>query len=125
MNRCLSSVLLVISVACCIFPNALSFSLVTLPCRASQELYSSSDDFASFAASLEGERDKGKKQSFPSRTVSVTEKNRSWQEDLDELLDPKTSLARKQILLSDLLNANTDIRAAIEAALRDRRVSFS
>ena len=72
---------------------------------------STADDFANFAASLEEET----KDDF------IT-KNKSWQEDLEELLEPKTPLARRQILLSDLMSANQDIQASVQAALRDRKV---
>jgi hypothetical protein len=51
--------------------------------------------------------------------------NRTWKNDLDELVDPRSSPARRQILLSQLLTANAEIRAAVEAALRDRKVRYN
>eukprot|EP00591_Stephanopyxis_turris_P007077 CAMPEP_0195525586 /NCGR_PEP_ID=MMETSP0794_2-20130614/26078_1 /TAXON_ID=515487 /ORGANISM="Stephanopyxis turris, Strain CCMP 815" /LENGTH=456 /DNA_ID=CAMNT_0040656073 /DNA_START=69 /DNA_END=1439 /DNA_ORIENTATION=+ len=46
----------------------------------------------------------------------------SWQESLEELLDPKTSTAKKQILLSDLMGANEDIRNDVVEALKERKI---
>ncbi|GAX11155.1 hypothetical protein FisN_9Hh248 [Fistulifera solaris] len=83
--------------------------------RATTTLASSTtDDFASFAASLEED----------TRSTTVTTKdpmikNKSWQEDLDEFLNPMTPAARKQVLLSDLAGANSEIQASIQSALRD------
>lgn len=90
------------------------------------------DDFANFAASLEEDDRKTEISdsvgSFESASSSAAEKpptakNKSWQEDLDELLNPMTPVARKQILLSDLAGANSDIQASIQSALRDGKVS--
>jgi hypothetical protein len=86
--------------------------------RATTTLASSTtDDFASFAASLEED----------TRSTTVTTKdpmikNKSWQEDLDEFLNPMTPAARKQVLLSDLAGANSEIQASIQSALRDGTV---
>lgn len=46
----------------------------------------------------------------------------SWQESLEQLLDPSTAAAKRQILLSDLLNSNEKIRNDVQAALRDRKI---
>lgn len=46
----------------------------------------------------------------------------TWQESLDSLLDPTTPLAKRQILLSDLLNANEDIRTSVQTALSERKI---
>ena len=46
----------------------------------------------------------------------------SWQESLEMLLDPSTPAAKRQILLSDLLNANDDIRNDVQNALKERKV---
>lgn len=48
----------------------------------------------------------------------------SWQESLEQLLDPTTAAAKRQILLSDLLNSNDKIRSDVQAALRDRKVKI-
>jgi hypothetical protein len=80
------------------------------------------DDFASFAASLEEDAAKQK------TSVAATGKNRNkaaqktWQADFERLLDPTTPASQRQILLSDLMNANAEIRASVEMALRDRNV---
>lgn len=92
-------------------------------CRAS----STTDEFAAFAASLEEEEEAEAPQTTKSSTASkaktsATNKNKSWQDDLDKLLDPTTPFTKRQILLQDLLSANEDIRSAVEAALRDRKV---
>ena len=93
-------------------------------CRSSS---STTDEFAAFAASLEVEEEAGAPQTTKSSTASKAKtseknKNKSWQDDLDKLLDPTTPFTKRQILLQDLLSANEDIRSAVEAALRDRKV---
>lgn len=67
----------------------------------------SRDDFASFADSLD--------ESDPMKM--------SWQDELDELLDPTTDMAKRQIILSDLLrNKNQDIRQAIQQAVQEGKM---
>jgi hypothetical protein len=46
----------------------------------------------------------------------------NWQAELEEFLDPFTSVARKQILFSSLLTANAEIRTAALTALREGKV---
>jgi hypothetical protein len=46
----------------------------------------------------------------------------TWQESLEQLLDPTTAAGKRQILLSDLLNSNEKIRNDVQAALRDRKI---
>ena len=58
---------------------------------------------------------------FASFERSLNEK-KTWQADLERLLDPSTSVAQRQILLSDLLNANAEIAASVQDALRSRKV---
>ena len=48
----------------------------------------------------------------------------TWQESLDSLLDPTTPAAKRQILLSDLLNASDDIRESVQDALPNRKVRY-
>ena len=48
----------------------------------------------------------------------------TWQESLDSLLDPTTPAAKRQILLSDLLNASDDIRESVQDALANRKVRY-
>ena len=95
----------------------------------SLRLFSSSagDEFAAFAASLEeDEPNQGPKKSVSTSsaatTSTATKTRKSWQDDLDKLVDPTTPFAKRQVLLQDLLSANGEIRSAVEAALRDRKV---
>lgn len=46
----------------------------------------------------------------------------TWQENLEMLLDPNTPAAKRQIILSDLLNANDDIRNDVQNALKERKI---
>ena len=71
------------------------------------------DEFASFAATLEEEP----------KTTNANVK--SWQTDLEQLLlDPKISLAQRQVLISDLMNANAEIRESVNTAIRERKVRW-
>jgi hypothetical protein len=91
------------------------------PYRATTLASSMTDDFANFATSLEEEKEPDTS-SFSMKDPMT--KNKSWQEDLDEFLNPMTPAARKQVLLSDLAGANSDIQASIQSALRDGTVRF-
>lgn len=71
--------------------------------------------FSAFADSLEDEID------IPSRQ-RVTTKEKSWQAKLEDLLDPKTNLAERQILLSELLNSNEQIQQSVMEALANRKI---
>ena len=55
--------------------------------------------------------------------VSSADNLPTWQESLDSLLDPTTPAAKRQILLSDLLNASDDIQKSVQDALAKRNVS--
>lgn len=46
----------------------------------------------------------------------------SWQESLEMFLDPGTPAAKRQILLSDLVNANDAIRNDVQSALKDKKI---
>lgn len=46
----------------------------------------------------------------------------TWKDSLDEFLDPLTPIAKKQVLLSDLINSNEEIRQSVEQALRERKI---
>jgi hypothetical protein len=46
----------------------------------------------------------------------------TWQDDLEEFLDPTTSLARRQIVLSRLVQSSAEIQQAVQTALRERQV---
>lgn len=47
----------------------------------------------------------------------------SWQENLEALLAPDTAVAKRQIVLSDLLNAAPEIQESVRTALKERKVS--
>ena len=49
---------------------------------------------------------------------------KTWQAKLEELLDPKTNLAERQILLSELMNSNEAIQQSVMDALANRKVSL-
>ena len=49
----------------------------------------------------------------------------SWQKKLDLLLAPDTSVAERQIVLSDLLGSTDEIQDSVQTALRERKVSVS
>lgn len=96
--------------------SAFSTRTVSFP-PSSTRLYADAqqDAFAAFADSLEED------------TVVVEEEkvDESWQERLEMLLDPLTPLAQRQVLMSELMASNEDIRNSVTAALRDRKVSHN
>ena len=47
----------------------------------------------------------------------------SWHENLEALLAPDTAVAKRQIVLSDLLNAAPEIQESVRTALKERKVS--
>eukprot|EP00541_Cyclophora_tenuis_P005607 CAMPEP_0116543816 /NCGR_PEP_ID=MMETSP0397-20121206/1775_1 /TAXON_ID=216820 /ORGANISM="Cyclophora tenuis, Strain ECT3854" /LENGTH=471 /DNA_ID=CAMNT_0004067965 /DNA_START=52 /DNA_END=1467 /DNA_ORIENTATION=- len=73
----------------------------------------SDSDFSAFADSLEQE---------PSYDDDTYGNNDPWQVKLETLLDPRTSVAQRQIMASELLSANEDIRESVLTALRDRKI---
>jgi helix-turn-helix protein len=93
---------------------------------------SSEADFSAFADSLDVDDDE-----VASTATSTTTRGKSstssssgsfekpWQAKLEELLDPMTSGAQRQILLSELLNANEKIRESVLDALSNRKVRES
>lgn len=46
----------------------------------------------------------------------------TWQENLEALLAPDTAVAKRQIVLSDLLNAAPEIQASVRTALKERKI---
>lgn len=68
--------------------------------------------FSAFADSLDDD------EIFDSDDDSET----TWQESLEMLLDPSTPLAKRQILLSDLLNSNENIQEDVRTALQERKI---
>ncbi len=75
------------------------------------------DAFSAFAESID-EDDLFSDDDASADTDVVT----SWQESLEMLLDPNTPAAKRQILLSDLVNSNDVIRNDLQSALKDRKV---
>lgn len=81
---------------------------------------SSSDDddvFSAFADSLDEDDLFDDKESSEDKNGTTP-----WQENLEMLMDPSTPVAKRQILLSDLMNANGDIRNDVQNALKDRKI---
>jgi hypothetical protein len=56
-------------------------------------------------------------------STAAAARESSWQESLELLLAPDTSVAERQILLSDLLNSGDKIQDSVRTALRERKVS--
>jgi hypothetical protein len=80
--------------------------------------------FSAFAESLdEDEILNDNKNSDESILGSRQKFDMPWQESLELLLDPATPTARRQILISDLLNANDDIKKDIMDAIKEKKVS--
>jgi hypothetical protein len=79
---------------------------------------STEDAFSAFADSLEDE---------PISAVvgggaEKTKKGKPWQTKLEDLLDPSTNMADRQVLLSELMSSNEDIRDSVMDALTKREV---
>lgn len=70
------------------------------------------DAFSAFADSLEEEPGSD---SFKSLETT-------WQAKLEDLLNPNTNLAERQILLSELMNSNEAIQESVLDALANRKV---
>jgi hypothetical protein len=51
-----------------------------------------------------------------------TAEDYSWQENLDLLFAPDTSVAERQIVLYDLLSSGDKIQESVRAALKERKV---
>lgn len=79
------------------------------------------DDFTSFETTLDVDSRQVVTRKFSTKQPVATQKS-TWQSDLERLLDPMTSVAQRQILLSNLLNANEEIRTSVQEAFRDRKV---
>jgi hypothetical protein len=77
----------------------------------------SSDAVAGFSNSM---KDDGLN-SGPNNGRTST-KEATWQAKLEALLDPTTSLAKRQILLSELVTANQEIRESVLLALTQRKI---
>ena len=57
------------------------------------------------------------------KLLSSIEKN-TWQQNLDNFLDPFVSPDKKQVLLSDLISQNEEIRTSLQSAIQERTVSI-
>jgi hypothetical protein len=79
--------------------------------RPSTFLKSTDAAFSAFADSLENE---------PEPEVEKLEKK--WQAKLEDLLDPQTNMAERQILMSELLSSNDEIRESVLDAIASRKV---
>ncbi|KAL9180403.1 hypothetical protein ACHAXT_008373 [Thalassiosira profunda] len=53
---------------------------------------------------------------------SEEDEDSSWQKKLDLLLAPDTSVAERQIVLSDLLGSTDEIQDSVQTALRERKI---
>jgi len=91
--------------------------------RKAYPLFSSttSTDFSTFANSLEADLDDENDVDEPIRTFASAD-DKPWQAKLDDLLDPATNLADRQILLSELLTSNDQIRDDVLDALTNRKI---
>jgi len=79
--------------------------------------FSSDDAFSAFADSLDEDSLFDDNDDTDDDFTEPT-----WQEALDSLLDPATPAAKRQIVLSDLLNASDDIRESVQDALTKRKI---
>jgi len=76
--------------------------------------------FSAFAESLDEDDLFGSSEEF--NGIGGDDETLSWQESLESLLDPTTPQVKRQILLSDLLNANENIRNDVQSALKERKI---
>lgn len=96
----------------------------------SSPLFSTTEDaFSAFAESLdEDDLFNDSSSSTSSNSASPFQTNqdayaeKTWQESIEQLLDPTTPLAKRQILLADLVNSNENIRDDVLEAVRERKV---
>jgi len=105
-------------------PRLSSFSLSPSSLASSTTDTTTSTDFSTFANSLESDFDEDTDDAMRS-SASTTKSNdneKPWQAKLDDLLDPTTNLADRQILLSELLTSNDKIRDDVLDALTNRKI---
>ena len=72
--------------------------------------------FSAFAETLQEE------ELFTDEESGGSSETNTWQESLEAFLDPTTPPGKKQVLLSDLVSANEEIRTSVESAIRERKV---
>mmetsp|Transcript_25366 Transcript_25366/g.45931 ORF Transcript_25366/g.45931 Transcript_25366/m.45931 type:complete len:480 (-) Transcript_25366:42-1481(-) len=77
--------------------------------------------FSAFADSLDEET---LEQQFDSDDddASSSSAKTTWQESLESLLNPTTPMSKRQIVLTDLLNANEAIQSSIQTAIKERKI---
>ena len=95
-----------------------------VPTKATRE--DTDTTFQAFADSLDEDdlfSDDESTSESSSTSSSVYDKEPTWQESLESFLNPTTPIAKKQVLFSDLINANDRIRQDVETAIKDRNVS--
>ena len=105
-------------------PRLSSFSLSPSSLASSTTDTTTSTDFSTFANSLESDFDEDTDDAMRSSasTTKINDNEKPWQAKLDDLLDPTTNLADRQILLSELLTSNDKIRDDVLDALTNRKV---
>jgi len=110
------------------FHRLRSSSSVSVWSSSSSSRSSTAEDtsFSTFADSLE-ESDTYESSSSTSTKTRMfkedeDENEKPWQTKLDELVDPSTNLADRQILLSELLSSNDEIRDSVFDALTNRKL---
>lgn len=98
-------------------PSSTTNNLIKL--RSSSTKEDTDAAFSAFAESLDEDElfDDQNSSGFADENAVQT-----WQESLESLLDPMTPQVKRQILLSDLVNANENIRNDVQSALRERRI---
>jgi len=101
-----------------VFPSQILNNKASKCCSSLRISSSTAEDtdaaFSAFAESLDED------ELFDDEDPSIG--TQTWQENLEMLLDPVTPQVKRQILLSDLLNANENIKDDVQAALRERRI---
>lgn len=105
-------------------PRLSSFSLSPSSLASSTTDTTTSTDFSTFANSLESDFDEDTDDAMRSSasTTKINDNEKPWQAKLDDLLDPTTNLADRQILLSELLTSNDKIRDDVLDALTNRKI---
>lgn len=91
---------------------------------ASSTSATTSADFSTFANSLESDIDDDGDDAMraSASTTASYDIEKPWQAKLDDLLDPATNLADRQIILSELLTSNDKIRDDVLDALTNRKI---
>jgi len=101
--------------------NTPSFALSSSKLLSSSTKEDTDAAFSAFADSLDEEDLFSSKNEFSSG-IGGGDDTLSWQESLESFLDPTTPQVKRQILLSDLLNANENIKNDVQSALKERKI---